>query len=72
MKNIGSVKEDLSKEKRISVTPDIIKKYTDLKFSVFIEKSYGEHLGIKDEEYKKRVQIYVVQQKKYLKNQKYF
>ena len=49
MKNIGSVKEDLSKEKRISVTPDIIKKFIDLNFSVFIEKNYGEHLGIKDE-----------------------
>ncbi len=54
MKNIGSVKEDLIKEKRISITPDIIKKFIDLKFSVFIEKNYGEHLGIKDKEYEKK------------------
>ena len=32
MKIIGSVKEDLAIEKRITITPDIIKKYTDLKF----------------------------------------
>ena len=39
MKIIGSVKEDLSiKKKELSVTPDIIKKFTDLKFSVFILK----------------------------------
>jgi NAD(P) transhydrogenase subunit alpha len=54
MKIIGSVKEDLAIEKRITITPDIIKKYTDLKFSVLLEKNYGEHLGINDEIYKKK------------------
>ena len=53
MKAIGSVKEDLIIEKRISVTPETIKKFTDLKLSVFLEKNYGEHLGIDDKEYKK-------------------
>ena len=53
MKIIGSVKEDLTIEKRISITPETIKKFTDLKFSVFLEKNYGEHLGIADEKYKK-------------------
>jgi len=53
MKIIGSVKEDLSKEKRISITPETIKKFTNLKFSVFLEKNYGKHLNITDEEYKK-------------------
>ena len=54
MKIIGSVKEDLAIEKRITITPDIIKRYTDLKFSVLLEKNYGEHLGINDEVYKKK------------------
>ena len=54
MKNIGSVKEDLTVEKRISITPETVKKYVDLKFSVFLEKKYGEHLGIMDEEYKNK------------------
>ena len=30
MNNIGSVKEDLTKEKRVSVTPESIKKFIDL------------------------------------------
>ena len=49
--NIGSVKEDLRLEKRISITPEIVKKLFELNFSVFIEKNYGEHLGISDQEY---------------------
>ena len=59
MKIIGSVKEDLNTEKRISITPETIKKFTDLKFSVFLEKNYAVHLGITDEEYKdKGVNLY--------------
>ena len=53
MKVIGSVKEDLATEKRISITPEIIKKFSALDFSINIEKKYAEHLGISDEEYKK-------------------
>ena len=53
MKIIGSVREDLATEKRISITPETTKKFTDLKLSVFLEKNYGKHLGISDEEYKK-------------------
>ena len=51
MKIIGSVKEDLTTEKRISITPETAKKFIDLGFSVFLEKNFGEHLGITDEEY---------------------
>jgi len=54
MKTIGSVKEDLSVEKRVSITPEIVKKFTDLGFSVNVEKKYAEHLGINDEDYKKK------------------
>ena len=54
MKVIGSVKEDLTIEKRISITPDTVKKFTDLKFSILLEKNYGEHLDIADEEYKNK------------------
>ena len=54
MKIIGSVKEDLAIEKRISVTPESVKKFADLKFSVFLEKDYGKHLGIVDEDYKNK------------------
>jgi len=51
MKIIGSVKEDLTNEKRISITPETVKKFVELNFSVFLEKRYGVHLGISDEEY---------------------
>ena len=53
MKIIGSVIEDLKSENRISITPETSKKLKDLNFSVFLEKNYGEHLGIKDSEYEK-------------------
>ena len=66
MQTIGSVKEDLATEKRISITPETVKKFTDLRLSVLLEKSYGEHLGISDEEYKnKGGRIFIVQQKKF-------
>jgi len=52
MKNIGSVKEDLLKEKRISITPETVKKFKRINISVLIEKNYADHLGISDEEYK--------------------
>ena len=52
MKFIGSVKENLDSEKRISITPETTKKLIDLKFNVLLEKDYGNHLGITEEEYK--------------------
>ena len=52
MKSIGSVKEDSVLEKRVSITPETVKKFTSINISVLIEKKYAEHLGISDEEYK--------------------
>ena len=52
MQFIGSVKENLDSEKRISITPETTKKLIDLKFNVFLEKDYASHLGITAEEYK--------------------
>ena len=53
MKSIGSVKEDLVLEKRVSITPETVKKFNSINISVLIEKKYAEHLGISDEDYKK-------------------
>ncbi len=53
MKIIGSVKEDLKVEKRISITPEVVKKFIHLGFAVNIEKKYAEHLGISDNDFKK-------------------
>jgi H+-translocating NAD(P) transhydrogenase subunit alpha len=51
MKIIGSAKEDLNIEKRISITPDITKKFTSLGFLINLEKNYAEHLNIDDNNY---------------------
>ncbi len=49
---IGSVLENQKIEKRISITPEIAKKYISLGFDVHLIKNYGVHLGISDEEFK--------------------
>ena len=48
---IGSVLENQHSEKRIAVTPEIVKKYISLGLEVCLSKNYGSHLGIKDEQY---------------------
>ena len=50
---IASILENQNLEKRIAVTPEIAKKYISLGFEVLLSEGYGNHLGIKDEEYKK-------------------
>ena len=49
---IASVLENQKIEKRIAITPEIAKKYISLGIDVSLCKNYGNHLGIKDEEYK--------------------
>ena len=49
---IGSVSENQKIEKRISITPEIAKKYISIGFEVHLSKNYGVHLGISVEEYK--------------------
>jgi len=48
---IGSIKENQNIEKRIAITPEIIKKYSSLGFEICLSKNYGSHLGITDDEY---------------------
>ncbi len=49
---IGSILENQKIEKRIAITPEIIKKYLSLGFEIFLSENYGSHLGIKDEQYR--------------------
>ena len=49
---IGSVLENQKIEKRISITPEIAKRYISIGFDVHLTKNYGVHLGISDEEFK--------------------
>ena len=48
---IGSITENIKEEKRVAVTPDIVKKYTSLGFEVHLCKDYAIHLGIRDKDY---------------------
>ncbi len=50
---IGSIIENQEIEKRLSITPDIVKKYTSLGFEIFLSENYGHHVGINDDEYLK-------------------
>ena len=47
MKSIGSVKEDLTIEKRISITPETVKKYTNSGFKVNLEKKGDEKTAVR-------------------------
>ncbi len=50
---IGAVSENKNSEKRISITPEIAKKYLDNGFSVIVENDLASHLGISDEDFQK-------------------
>ena len=47
---IGSILEN-NKDKRIAITPEIVKKYISLGFEISLVKNYGSHLGFSDNEF---------------------
>ena len=49
---IASISENKEIEKRVSITPEIAKKYISIGIEVSLSENYAIHLGIKDEEYK--------------------
>jgi NAD(P) transhydrogenase subunit alpha len=49
---VGSIKENTTLEKRISLTPESAKNIIGLGLKVCVEKGYALHLGINDGEYK--------------------
>jgi H+-translocating NAD(P) transhydrogenase subunit alpha len=49
---IVSVSENKKIEKRVSITPEIAKKYISLGLEVLLPENYADHLGINDNEYK--------------------
>ena len=50
---LGSISENLNDEKRVSLTPEILKKYKSLGIDVCINKGYANHLGFTEKDYKK-------------------
>ena len=49
---IGSIQENQKIEKRVAITPEVVKKYISLGLEVSLTENYGTHLGFKDEQYK--------------------
>ena len=49
---ICSISENKKFEKRISITPEIAKKYINLGLEVSLVENYGLHLGYNDNHYK--------------------
>ena len=48
---IGSISENQEFEKKLAITPEIVKKYVSLGLEVNLSENYASHLGIKDKEY---------------------
>ena len=51
---IGSISENINSEKRVAITPDIVKKYISLGLEIHLTKNYANHLDIEDKEYEKQ------------------
>ena len=61
---IGSILENLNIEKRIAVTPEIVKKYISFGFEVCLSENYGSHLGISDDDQYKDIGVNILIMKK--------
>ena len=48
---VGSIKENLSLEKRVSITPETAKNIINLGLKVIVENNYAVHIGITDKDY---------------------
>ena len=48
---VGSLSENLDFEKRVAITPEVVKKYKSIGLDVHLGKNYATHLGLTDKEY---------------------
>jgi NAD(P) transhydrogenase subunit alpha len=51
--SVGSIKENISLEKRVAITPETAKNIISLGLSISLENNYANHLGISDKQYEK-------------------
>jgi len=65
---IGSINENKNFEKRISITPEIAKKYINLGFEVQLSENYGKHLGFEQKEYNEAGVKFISDDKKLIEN----
>ena len=65
---IGSVNENKDLEKRVSITPEIAKKYINLGFEIQLSENYGKHLGFEEKEYNALGVKFISDEKKLIEN----
>tara|TARA_B100000579_G_C22713152_1_gene795600 strand:+ start:38 stop:1129 length:1092 start_codon:yes stop_codon:yes gene_type:complete len=65
---VGSISENKDFEKRVSITPEIAKKYINLGFEIQLSENYGKHLGFEQKEYKDAGVKFVKDDKELIKN----
>ncbi len=65
---ISSILENQNIEKRIAVTPDIVKKYTGLGIEISLIENYGTHLGISDQNFQDSGALIVKDEKELIMN----
>jgi len=65
---ISSILENQNIEKRIAVTPDIVKKYTALGIEIYLIENYGTHLGISDQNFQDSGALIVKDEKELIIN----
>jgi NAD(P) transhydrogenase subunit alpha len=67
---VGSIKEDINSEKRVSITPETAKNIIALGLSINLEKDYAIHLGIEDKQYEKNGVKFYSNSKEVINNSK--
>ena len=65
---IGSISENKDIEKRVSITPEIAKKYINLGFEINLSENYGKHLGFEEKEYTELGVKFISDDKKLIEN----
>jgi len=65
---IASLSENKEIDKRISITPEIAKKYINLGFEIQLSENYGKHLGFEEKEYKELGVKFIKDDKKIIEN----
>jgi len=65
---IGSISENKDVEKRVSITPEIAKKYINLGFEINLSENYGKHLGFEEKEYAELGVKFISDDKKLIEN----
>jgi len=65
---IGSISENKDLEKRVSITPEIAKKYINLGFEINLSENYGKHLGFEEKDYTELGVKFISEDKKLIEN----